>query len=154
MRKRKKCSQLVPLRAIKRLLQVEGYQYLQNDNRGCETLQKGKKRTVLEMVADPDTVHMLLPEAMERRDNARQMRHYKKALRQGFRNCLSAAQRENMQMYYAGNLRKSDIAQQKGCTCSAVSKSIKAGEKALRAYIEMYMNIYATLEQEFLRDEW
>lgn len=107
----------------------------------------------LDWLADPNTDLVLLPSSLAPRDNARRLRHCKTALRQGLRICLTPSQRTLIRMHYTDGLRKSEIARLRNSTCSAVSKSIKAGEQALREYVSLYMTIYDRLERELLSEE-
>lgn len=104
-------------------------------------------------VPDLQTEAFLLPSTFRERDNTRRIRHYKQALRRGIRLCLTPVQQEQIHLFYSKGLRKSEIARRQACTCSAVSKSLKAGEAALRSYIELYMDIFEALEQKFLLEQ-
>lgn len=94
----------------------------------------------------------LLPLSLLSRDNARRVRHYKIALNKAMQSCLSPAQREQIRMHYWQGMNKSAIARLQGIGCSAVSKSIKAGQAAIRTYIEQYMQVYDVLEQELVEE--
>lgn len=111
-----------------------------------------KENPTMDCYQDPETPPMLLPTFLVARDNARQMRHYKTALRQGFRLCLTPVQQEQLRLFYGEGMRKSEIARRQGCTCSGVSKSIRVAQDALRGYITLYMGIFTALERELLRD--
>lgn len=129
------------------------------DETGCGNevnliLRKRKQLySSFEMLPDPATEELLLPTWMAERDNTRRLKYCKNALHRAMAECLTPTQREQIQLFYEAGLRKSEIARRQQCTCSAVSKSIKAGEAALRAYMELYMSIYDALERDFLREE-
>lgn len=107
-----------------------------------------------ECIPDPDTDRRLLPSRLAPGDNSRRLRHYRTALHRAMTDGgLSPVQVEQLRLHYGSGLRKSEIAALQSRTCSAVSKSIRAGLAALQDYIEMYMEIYDDLEREFLREE-
>lgn len=108
--------------------------------------------TRLDCVPDPDTDPRLLPGYLVAGDNSRRIRHYKIALRKAMRH-LTPCQREHIRLFYGKGLRKSEIAKQHHISCSAVSQSIRAGEKTLRSHIDLYMCIYDGLEREFLLED-
>lgn len=108
----------------------------------------------LDYIPDPHTEAMLLPDCWAMHDNSRKISHYKRALQQAFQQCLTPKQQEQVRLYYQDGICKSDIARQQHSTCSAVSRSMHAAEQALKEYIELYMQIYNQLEQEFLCDEY
>lgn len=105
-------------------------------------------------ISDPYTEPMLLPSSWNHRDNSRRVAHYKRALRQGIRRCLTPKQQEIIRLYYGSKMNKSEIAALHHSTCSAIGKSLKSAERTLQNYVEFYMDIYTRLEQELLNDEW
>lgn len=106
----------------------------------------------LDLFPDPQTEQHLLPPGWNRGDNTRRIRYCKKALHKGMRHYLSPAQRQQIGLYYGGRLSKSEIARRQGVSCSAVSKSLRTGQETLRSYVALYMEIFDTLEQDFLQN--
>jgi len=110
-------------------------------------------QSALELMSDPATDRRLLPSCFRTGDNARKIKHYKIALKNAINNCISSAQREQLELYYQQGLTKSEIAKKQNKGCSAITKSMRAGQESIRAYVELYMEIYDALEQEWLREE-
>ena len=103
-------------------------------------------------VPDAQTEYCLLPEELRERDNSRRLKYCKKSLHMGL--CyLTKNQREQMELYYREGLTKSGIARRQGISSSAVCKSIRAAESALREYTKLYMEIFVALERELLNEE-
>ena|GEM_PF-833801 len=102
---------------------------------------------------DWDTDPRLLPTSFRRTDNSRRVRHYKRAVKIAIKKCLTETQRQQLKMFYWQGLNKSEIAARQGKGCSAVTKSLRASENAIREFVEMYLDIYDKVEQEWLRVE-
>lgn len=90
----------------------------------------------------------LLPGHLRTSDNTRRIEYYKKALRLGFKTQLSETQREYLNLFYGHRLTKTEIGKRHGIGSSSVCKIIKSAEKALREFIELYMQIYDLLVKE------
>lgn len=102
---------------------------------------------------DDQADRRLLPGWMAGADNSRKLRHYKRALRKALLTSATPEQREMIRLFYKEGLRKTQIAQMRKCSCSWVAKCILAGEQAVRDYIDLYMEIYDSLEREILSED-
>lgn len=107
----------------------------------------------LSEIKDPNTDARLLPSALRSNDNSRCIRHYKTALKKAMENCISTTQKEQILLFYVYGWRKCQIAKKQNKSCGAITKSLRNAEKAVKAYVDDYMSIFKTLEQEFLKDE-
>lgn len=107
----------------------------------------------LDEVLQWQTDKRLLPGYMRASDNSREIRHYKIAAQKAINTQLSRGQREQLLLYYGEGLNKTQIARRFGVGSSTVCKAIKAAEKIVKEYVEMYMQIYDALEREYLEDE-
>ena len=108
---------------------------------------------LMELMPDPHTDNRLLPVGMQRRDNGGRLRHCRIAIGKAMQNCITEQQRKILKLHYFQGAKKIEIAKLLGLTPSAVTKSLRAGERALREYAAMYMEIYDRLQLEHLNEE-
>lgn len=95
----------------------------------------------------------LLPQHLRTSDNARSILHYKIALRNAMQTQITEKEQEYLRLCYDQQMTKTQISKIYGVGSSAVCKTIKAAQEKIRAYVELYMQIYSMLEQERLNEE-
>lgn len=101
---------------------------------------------------DKTTDKRLLPTWLWPSDNSRRRAHCKKAVARAMETRLTPAQRQRVELHFGKGMSKSEIARLENSSCSAVVKSIRAAEEAIRDYAEAYMEIYDALERELLQE--
>jgi RNA polymerase sigma factor (sigma-70 family) len=86
-------------------------------------------------------------------DNSRQVQKLRLALRAAMETRLGAAQRHCLLLHYCESKTKTEIGELLGVGSSTVCKTLKAAEKAVREYVEIYMAAYERARRDILRDD-
>lgn len=108
-------------------------------------------KTLIELLPDPTTDSALLPQHLSGGDNSLRMRHCRKALRRGIKQSLTDQQQQMITMHYIHGMKQSRIAEKLELSPASVSKTIKAGKASLKEYIQLYMDIFDSIENDLTK---
>jgi len=95
----------------------------------------------------------MLPAHLRTSDNARRIKSYKRALQNALEARITPLQREQLMLFYEKRMNKTQIGKLYGVGSSTVCKTLKAAEKNIKEYIDLYMQIYDMLEHEHLCED-
>lgn len=113
----------------------------------------GTSAIPLEYAAVWQADRRMLPAHLRTYDNARRIKSYKRALGYALGSRITPLQREHLMLFYEKRMNKTQIGKRYGVGSSTVCKTLKAAEKNIKEYIDLYMQIYDMLELEHLCED-